>query len=84
MIFGAGKFEINSSQPDEIDLSTQLNVITLCDHEQCPTNKSSNRSNTMIVVRSDGNLQSIKAGGNHSDDGHNQPLESPAVGVLLR
>ena len=34
--------------------SNWLDVITLCDHEMCPTIKSNNGAIAMIVVKSDG------------------------------
>jgi hypothetical protein len=63
-----------------IDLSTPLDVITLCDYETCPTIKSDNEINTVIVVKSDGNLHSIKAGNNYGYNNHYEPLETRAVG----
>jgi len=55
---------MNSTHPDKIDLATQRDVITLCDYATWPTIKSNNGSNTIIVVKSDGNLHSIEAGRN--------------------
>jgi len=63
-----------------IDLSAPLDVITLCDYETCPTIKSNNETNTVIVVKSDGNLHSIEAGRNYGDNNHYKPLETRAVG----
>ncbi len=71
---------MNNIQPDEIDLAIQRDVITLCDYETCPTIKSDDEINTVIVVKSDGNLHSIKAGRNHGDDNHYKSLENRAVG----
>jgi len=68
----------------EMDLVTQRDVITSCDYETCPTIKSNNGSNTIIVVKSDEMLHSTEAGRNHSDDNHYEPLENRAVGVLLQ
>ena len=68
----------------EMDLATQREVITLCDYETCPTIKSNNAIITMIVVRSDGNLHSIKAGRIHSDNNRYEPFENPTLGVLLQ
>jgi hypothetical protein len=65
---------------NRIDLSTPRNVITLCNYETCPTIKSSNETNTVIVVKSDENLHSIEAGRNYGDDGHYELLEDSAVG----
>jgi len=74
------KFEMNNIHTDEMDLGTQRDVITLCDYETCPTIKSNNEVNTRIVVKSDGNLHSIKAGSNHGRDNHYKSLENRAVG----
>jgi hypothetical protein len=63
-----------------IDLSTLLDVITLCDYEKCPTIKSNNETNTVIVVKSDGNSHSIETGRNYGDDNHYEPVETRAVG----
>jgi hypothetical protein len=65
------------------DPSTPLDVITLCDHEMCPTIKSNNETNTIIVVKSDGMLHSIEAGRSHGVDDHCEPLENRTVGVSL-
>ena len=65
------------------DLSTLSDVITLCDYEMCPTIKSNNETNTIIVVKSDGMLHSIEAGRSHGIDDHCEPLENRAVGVSL-
>ena len=64
------------------DLSTPLNVITLCDYERCPTIKSNNAGNTS-VVKSDENSLSSETGTNHDDDNHYEPLESRTVGDPL-
>jgi hypothetical protein len=69
---------------DEIGLTTQQDVITLCDYETCPTIKSNNEVNRTIVVKSDGNLHPIEAGRNHGDHNHYEPLENRPVGVLLQ
>jgi len=66
-----------------IDLATKRDVITSCDYETCPTIRSNNGSNTMIVVKSDGMLRSTEAGRNLGDDNHCEPLENRAVGVPL-
>ncbi len=60
--------------------STPSDVITLCDYETCPTIKSNNDTNTVIVVKSDGNSHSIEAGNNHGDDNHYEPVENRSVG----
>jgi len=74
---------MNSTHPSEIDLATLREVITLCDYGRCPTIKCNNAINTMIVVKSDGNLHSIKAGRIHSDNNHYEPFEN-SLGVLLQ
>ncbi len=66
-----------------VDLLTQLDVITLCDYEMCPTIKGNNAINTIIVVKSDGMLHSIEARRNHGDDNRYEPRENRTVGVLL-
>ena len=75
---------MNSTHPSEMDLATQREVITLCDYGRCPTIKSNNAIITMIVVKSNGNLHSIKAGRIHSDNNHYEPFESRTLGVLLQ
>jgi len=60
--------------------STPSDVITLGDYETCPTIKSNNDTNTVIVVKSDGNSHSIEAGNNHGDDNHYEPVENRSVG----
>ena len=64
--------------------STPSDVITLGDYETCPTIKSNNATNGMIVVKSDGNFHSIKAGRIHSDNNHYEPFENPTLGVSLQ
>jgi hypothetical protein len=73
-----------SPRPSEIDLATQREVITSCDYGMCPTFRSNNAINTMIVVKSDGNLHSIKAGRIHSHNNHYEPDENRTLGVLLQ
>jgi hypothetical protein len=73
-----------NTHPSEMDLATQQEVITLCDYEACPTIKSNNAIITMIVVKSDGNLHSIKAGRIHSDNNHYEPFENRTLGVRLQ
>jgi hypothetical protein len=75
---------MNSTNPSEIDLAIQREVITLCDYGTCPTIKCNNTINTMIVARSDGNLHSIKAGRIHSDNSHYASFENRALGVMLQ
>ena len=71
---------MNNIQPDEIDLATQRDVITLSDYKTCPTIKSDNEINTIIVVKSDGNSLSIEAGTNHDRDNHYKSPENRTVG----
>ena len=71
---------MNNIQPDEIDLATQPDVITLSDYETCPTIKSDDEINARIVVKPDGNLQPIQAGSNHGSDNHYKSLENRALG----
>jgi hypothetical protein len=75
---------MNNIPPVEMDLVTQRDVITLCDYGTCPTIKSNNVINTMIVVKSDGMFYSIETGRNRGDDNHYEPLENRAVGVPLQ
>jgi len=65
------------------DLVTPSDVITLCDYERCPTIKSNNGINAIIVVKPDGMLHSIEGGRSHGDDNHYEPLKNRAVGVPL-
>jgi hypothetical protein len=65
------------------DLATQRDVITLGDYDTCPTIKSNNPISTIVVVKSDENIRSIKAGSNNSDDNHYKSIENRAVGVSL-
>ena len=60
--------------------STPSDVITLGDYETCPTIKRNNDTNTVIVVKSDGNSHSIEAGTNHDYDNYCEPLENRSVG----
>jgi len=71
---------MNNIHPDGLDLAVQQDVITLSEYETCPTIKSNNEINTVIVVKSDGNLHSIEAGTNHDRDNHYKSLENRAVG----
>ena len=74
---------MNNRHPSEIDLATQREVITTCDYGTCPTIKSNNAIITMIVVNSDGNLHSIKAGRIHGDKNHYETFENRTLGVPL-
>ncbi len=67
----------------EIDLVTPRDVITLRDYVACPTIKSNKETDTVVVVKSDGNLHSIQTGSNHNDNNHYKSVENCAVGVLL-
>ena len=73
---------MNNIHPDEMDLAAQQDVITLCDYETCPTIKRNNGSNTLIVVKSDGNLHSNEARTNHSANNHYESLENGALGLV--
>jgi len=75
---------MNNIHLDEMDLATQRDVITFSDYETCPTIKSNNEIKTIIVVKSDGNLHSIKAGRNHGGDSHHKSLENRAVGGVAQ
>ncbi len=75
---------MNNIQPDAMDLATRRNVITLCDYETCPTIKSYNETNAIIVVKPDENLHSIEAGTNHKRDNHYKSLENRAVEGALQ
>jgi hypothetical protein len=68
----------------EENLVTLRDVITLCDYGTCPTIKSNNTINTMIVVKSDENLHSIRAGRIYSDNYHYESFENRTLGVLLQ
>ncbi len=78
------KFEMNGMHPVEMDLASQRDVITLCDYETCPTIKSNNETNTVIVVKSDGNSHSIEAGSNRGDRNYYKSLENRSVGDALQ
>ncbi len=64
----------------ETDLASQRDVITLGDYETCPTIKSNNETNTVIVVKSDGNSHPIETGTNHDYNNHYKSLENRSVG----
>jgi hypothetical protein len=63
----------------EMDLDTPQDVITLCDYVACPAIKSNNETNMVIVVKSDGNVQSIEAARDLGSDNHYKSLENRAV-----
>jgi len=67
----------------ELDLEKQRDVITSCDYATCPTIKSDNAINTMIVVKSDEKFQPIEARTNDSDDYRYESLENRTLGVQL-
>ena len=62
------------------DLSTPSDVITSCDYEMCPTVKSNNETNRIIVMKSDGNLLSIETGTNYVCDKDYKSPENCSVG----
>src|SRR3989442_1713038 len=75
------KFEMNNTHSNELALSAQRDVITTCDYGTCPTIKSNNAINTLIVVKCDGNLQSIEARrdrgyDNYRSEEHTSELQS--------
>ncbi len=75
---------MNNPRPNELDLPTQRDVITICNYGMCPTIKSKNTISTIIVVKFDGNLRSIEARRNRSDDNYYEPIENRTVGVSLQ
>ena len=75
---------MNNTHPYEIAFAAQQDVITLCDYGTCPTIKSKNTISTIIVVKFDGNLRSIEARRNRSDDNYYEPIENRTVGVSLQ
>jgi hypothetical protein len=75
---------MSNAQSDELGLETLQEVITSRDYESCPTIKSNNTGNRIIVVKPDGMLHSIEAGRNQGDDNHYEPLENRKVGALFR
>jgi len=70
-----------STLANEVDLEMQ-HVITVCDYGTCPTIKSNNAINTIVVVKFGGNLRSSEAGRNSCDHNYYEPFENCAVGVL--
>ena len=67
----------------ETDRAKQRDVVTLCDYGTCPTIKSNNAVTARIVVKSDEKFQSIEARTSHSNNGHNESLETHTLGVPL-
>ena len=77
------EFETKNTLANEVDLSMEY-VITLCDYGTCPTIKSNNAINTIVVVKFGGNLCSSEARRNRGDDNYYEPLENRAVEALLQ
>ena len=75
-------FETKSTLTNERDLAMQ-HVITIRDYGTCPTIKSNNAINTIVVVKFGGNLRSSEAGRNSGDHNYYESFENCAVGVLL-
>jgi hypothetical protein len=75
---------MNNTHPSEIAFAAQQDVITLSEYGTCPTIKSNKTINTIIVMKSDGSLQSNEARTNHCDNNHYEPVENRTLGVLLR
>jgi hypothetical protein len=75
---------MNDTHSNDLALSAQSDVITTCGYRTCPTIKSNNAINTVIVVRFDGNLQSIEARRDRGYGNYYEPLENRAVMVLLQ
>jgi hypothetical protein len=73
---------MNATCLSKIDLDKQRDVITSCDYATCPTIKSENAINTMIVVKSDEKFQPIEARTNNSDDYCCESLENRTLGAL--
>ena len=67
----------------KIDLDKQRDVITSCDYATCPTIKSEDAINTMIVVKSDEKFQPIETRTSDSDDYRYESLENSTLGVQL-
>jgi hypothetical protein len=74
---------MNNLQLSGLDLRAHPCVITLCDYELCPTIKSNNGSKLVIVVKSDGNSQSIKARSLHRGVDL-RSLENSAIGGIAQ
>jgi hypothetical protein len=77
------ELEMNKSHRYRLGLARNRHVITLCDYGTCPTIKSNNAINAIIVVKSDGKLQPIETGTNDRDNNHYEPLENRTLGALL-
>ena len=77
------EFETKSTLANEVDLEMR-HVITRCDYGTCPTIKSNNAINTIIVVKFGGNLRLSEARRNSGDHNYYEPLENRAVGALLQ
>jgi len=76
------EFETKSTLGNEVDLKMG-HVTTICDYGTCPTIKSNNAINTIVVAKFGGNLRSCEAGRNSGDHNYYEPFENCAVGVLL-
>jgi hypothetical protein len=74
---------MNATCPSKIDVEKQRDVITSCDYGTCPTIKSENAINTMIVVKSDEKFQPVEARTSDSDDYCYESLENSTLGVQL-
>ena len=74
---------MNVTRLSEVDLEKQRDVITSCDYATCPTIKSENAINTMIVVKSDEKFPPVEARTNDSDDHRYESLENSTLGVQL-
>jgi hypothetical protein len=73
---------MNVTRLSEADLEKQRDVITSCDYGTCPTIKSENAINAMIVVKSDEKFPPIEARTNNSDDYCYESLENRTLGAL--
>ncbi len=74
---------MNNIQARESNRVRDQDVITSRDYELCPTIKSDSDAYAMIVVKSDGNSQSIKAGSLHRGVDL-RSLENSALGSIAR
>jgi hypothetical protein len=63
-------------------LSTGRDIITISDYGTCPTIKSNNAINTIIVVKSDARFQPVEARTNNFNNGHYESLENRTLGSL--
>src|SRR5207244_13327165 len=72
-----------SASGRSIDPLAQRFVITLCDYGTCPNIKSKNAIKTMIVVKYDGNYNSIETQTNHIVRYHNDSFNIHNSGVQM-